>query len=71
MKTIYTTFQPAQAHVIGSCLEAAGYHPEILNELAALCTDGYSLATGGIHVAVPDEEATDARALIDSASVPE
>ncbi len=71
MTTIYTTFQPAEAHVIASRLEASGYHPEVLNEMAALATDGYSLATGGIHVAVPEEEAVEARALIDAASQPQ
>ena len=39
--------------------------------MAALATDGYSLATGGIHVAVPEEEAVEARALIDAASQPQ
>ncbi|HAM70805.1 MAG TPA: hypothetical protein DCM86_04095 [Verrucomicrobiales bacterium] len=66
LATIFTTFQPIEAQLIRSRLEAAGLHPEVFNELSALSTDGYSLSTGGIQVKVPADEAEDARLLMDT-----
>lgn len=62
--TIFTALNPMDAHLIRSRLEAASFHPEIVNELSALSLDGYALAAGGILVQVPDNEVTDARALL-------
>ena len=42
----------------------AGGEVTTLNELAALSMDGYSMATGGILVQVPEEEAEEARELL-------
>ena len=64
--TVLNTFQPSEAQLIRSRLEAAGFHPEIFNELAALSMEGYSLATGGIQVKVPEPEAADVRELLDA-----
>ena len=65
--TVFTSFNPAEAQLIRSRLEAAELHPNVLHELAALSMDGYSMATGGIQVQVPDDEAEEARELISSA----
>jgi hypothetical protein len=62
--TIHTAFNPMDAQLIKSRLEAADLHPTVTHELSALSLDGYALAAGGILVQVPDEEAADARELI-------
>jgi len=64
--TVFQTFNPAEAQLIRSRLEAAGYFAQVQHELSALSMDGYSMAAGGILVQVPDDVAADARALIDS-----
>ena len=66
--TVFRSFSPAEAQLIRSRLDAADIPAEVVNELAALSMDGYSMATGGIRVQVPDEYAAEARALIDSAN---
>lgn len=63
--TVFNTFQPYEAHLLRSRLEAAGFHPEIFNELAALSIEGYSLATGGIQVKVPEPEVEEVRELLE------
>jgi hypothetical protein len=62
--TILNTFQPMEAQLIRSRLEAAGFHPEVVNELSAFSVEGYSMATGGIQVKVPEFELTDATELL-------
>jgi len=62
--TVYSTFSSADAHLVRSRLEASDLHATVNNELAALSMDGYSMATGGILVQVPEEEAEEARELI-------
>jgi Putative prokaryotic signal transducing protein len=66
--TVFRSFSPAEAQLIRSRLDAADIPAEVVNELAALSMDGYSMAGGGIRVQVPDEYAAEARALIDSAN---
>jgi len=66
--TVFRSFSPAEAQLVRSRLDAADIPAEVVNELAALSMDGYSMATGGIRVQVPDEYAAEARALIDSAN---
>jgi len=64
--TISRSFNPADAQLIRARLEAAGFHAVVANELAALCFEGYALGTGGIRVQVPDTEAEEATAFLDS-----
>jgi hypothetical protein len=64
--TVYTAFNPAQAHLMGARLEASDFLVNIKSESAALGTDGYGMAVGGIQVQVPEDQAEDARALIQS-----
>jgi len=66
--TVFSTFSPAEAHVVRSRLEASGFHAEVKNELAALSIEGYSMATGGIEVQVLENQLEDARELIDTSS---
>ena len=64
--TVYTAFSSADAQLIRSRLDAAGFHAVVQHELAALSMDGYSMAAGGILVQVLETEATEARELIES-----
>jgi Putative prokaryotic signal transducing protein len=65
--TVFRSFSPAEAQLVRSRLDAADIPAEVVNELAALSLDGYSLATGGILVQVPEAYAAEAKALIASA----
>ncbi|MBI2946751.1 MAG: DUF2007 domain-containing protein [Verrucomicrobia bacterium] len=62
--TVFKTFSAAEAQLVRSRLEVAGYQAEVAHELASLSMDGYSMATGGILVQVPDDQAEDARSLV-------
>lgn len=62
--TIFTTFNPAEAQIIRSRLDASGFPVEVKNELSSLSIEGYSMATGGIEIQVPEDRAEDARTLI-------
>ncbi|HWD19078.1 MAG TPA: DUF2007 domain-containing protein [Verrucomicrobiae bacterium] len=64
--TIYTAFNPAQAELVRSRLEASGFLVFIKNRDAALTMDGYALAAGGILVQTPEDQAAEARELIQS-----
>lgn len=65
--TVFRTFNPAEAQLIRSRLEAAGLNAEVTHELAALSMEGYSMTTGGVWVQVPADQAEEAKQLIDSA----
>ena len=62
--TVSTAFNPADAQLTRSRLEAAGFHAIVTNELSALSMDGYALAAGGIRVQVPESEAADAKEFL-------
>jgi len=62
--TVYRAFNPADAQLIRSLLEAAGIPAMVADETAALSTEGYSMTTGGIRVQVAEEHVEDARYLI-------
>jgi len=66
MVTVSTAFNPADAQLVRSRLEAAGFDAVVKNELSALSMDGYGLAVGGILVQVPEAEAADAREFLNS-----
>lgn len=63
--TIATLFNPADAQLVRSRLEVAGFHPEVLHELSSLSMDGYALSAGGIRVQVPEAEAAEAREFLE------
>lgn len=62
--TVFTSLNLAEAQLIRSRLEAAGLHVLVADEMSALSIEGYSLATGGIRVQVPDVDAELALELI-------
>lgn len=68
--TISTAFNPADAQLTRSRLEAAGFQAIVADELAALSMDGYAMATGGIRVQVPSEEAEEAKAFLAADDAP-
>ena len=61
---VYMAFNSADAQLVWSRLDAAGFHAEVFNEIAALAMDGYALAAGGIQVKVPESEAAEALAFL-------
>ena len=63
--TVYSTFSIAEAEVVRSRLDAAALHPEVANAIAAVSIDGYTQATGGVQVRVPEDEVESARMLIE------
>ena len=67
--TVFHAFSAAEAQLVRSRLEVAGYQAQVIHELASLSLDGYSMATGGILVQVPDEQAAEARELITAGPV--
>jgi len=69
--TIYKAFNPAEAQLVRSRLEAAGFHPFVADELSALSIDGYAITAGGIRVQVPESEAADAKEFLETPMTPE
>jgi hypothetical protein len=67
--TVYTTFNPADAQLVRSRLEASEFLVNVKNENAALSMDGYAMAAGGIQVQVPEDQVDDARELIESKDI--
>jgi hypothetical protein len=70
MVTVFTAFNPAEAHLVRSRLDAAGFHVSIKNEIAALTLEGYALAAGGILVQVPEAEAAEAKEFLNTPATP-
>ena len=70
MITVATAFNPADAQLVRARLDAAGFHPVVKNELAALSMDGYGLAVGGILVEVPAAEADEVREFLNAPDSP-
>jgi len=64
--TVARAFNPAEAQLIRSRLDAAKFHAVVMHELSALSLDGYALAAGGILVQVPDVEAADALEFLEA-----
>jgi hypothetical protein len=62
--TVYQAFNPADAQLVRSRLEAAGFHAVVQHELASLSLDGYAMAAGGILVQVVESEAADAKEFL-------
>lgn len=64
--TVFTALNPTDAHLARSRLEAAGFHPVVMHETAALSMEGYAMAAGGIRVQVPEDEVADAREFLNA-----
>jgi len=68
--TVFTSFSPAEAQLMRSRLEAAGFQAFVKNELSALSMDGYAMAVGGVQVQVPEDAAADAQELLAAGDAP-
>ena len=62
--TIHRSFNPAEADLIRSRLEAAQFQVFVAHADAALSLEGYALTAGGILVQVPEDQAEEAMALL-------
>jgi hypothetical protein len=60
---IFRTFDLAEAQLVRGRLVEAGFDAELMHENSAANLD---VAGGGVRVVVPDEQAAEARALIQS-----
>ena len=60
MKTVFSSFNSAEAQLVWSRLDAAGFPAEVANEITSMTMEGYSLAAGGILVQVPDDREAEA-----------
>ena len=67
--TLATNFNLADAELMRSRLEAAGFHPFIANQLSAGWIGGSSTATL-LHIEVPEVEAADAKEFLDTPATP-
>jgi hypothetical protein len=63
--TIATDFNLANAGMVCSRLDAAGFHPTITNENAAAWLGGTSTATM-LRIQVPEDEAANAKEFLDT-----
>ena len=64
--TLVTSFNLAEAGLICSRLEAAGFHPFMGNENASSWLGG-TMSTGTqMRIEVPENEATDAKEFLDA-----
>ena len=61
-----TAFNTVESQAICSRLQTAGFGASVEGEAAAFSMEGYSLATGGVRVQVPENEKSDARKLIEA-----
>lgn len=65
-KTVFKSFSAAEAQMIKSRLETAGFRPFVTDEIASMSMEGYSMSTGGIRVQVPEPESKQARELVEN-----
>lgn len=63
--TIQTALNSADAGLVRSRLEAAGFHPFIKDPNSTL---GAPVISEGIHIQVPEEEAVEARKFLDEST---
>jgi hypothetical protein len=64
MITVFESGDPAEAQLIRSRLEVAGFDAVIPNELSTFNIEHGTAAPGGTSVQVPEDRAEEARALI-------
>ena len=64
MITLSTELNIAEADLKFSRLEAAGFHP-FISQVASAIWGGTAIASGGIRVQVPEDEAAEAKEFLD------
>jgi hypothetical protein len=60
---VFRTFNLAEAQLVRGRLVEAGFQAEVMHENSAA---NFDVPGGGVRVVVPDEQAAEARALIQS-----
>ena len=65
-KIVFKSFSAAEAQMIKSRIETAGFNSFVTDEIASMSMEGYSMSTGGIRVKVPEEEFKLARELVEN-----
>jgi hypothetical protein len=68
--TIFKGWNLNEAELVRSRLEAAGFHPTVVNEYAANMFGGSSNALSPVSVEVPESEAADAREFLETPTAP-
>ena len=63
MVVVFRTFDLAEAQLVRGRLVGAGIRAELTSENSSA---NFDVASGGVRVTVPNEQADDARALIES-----
>ncbi len=66
LRTIYTTFNSADANLLQGRLEVGGFDAFIHGEMTGMTLGGGVFAAGGIRIQVPEDQADEARALIEA-----
>jgi hypothetical protein len=64
--TIATDFNLADAGLVCSRLDAAGFHPTLVNENASAWLGGTMSTATMLQIQVPESEAVEARAFLDA-----
>ena len=62
--TVFNGFNLADAQLVHSRLEAAGFHPVVINEYTAGVFGGGANAISPVSIQVPEAEADDAREFL-------
>jgi hypothetical protein len=66
LETIFKGWNLNEAELVRSRLEAAGFHPVMVNEYAANMFGGSTNALSPVSVQVPESEAADAKEFLDA-----
>ena len=64
--TIFNTWNPMEAQIIRSRLDASGLFVVVTHETAALMTEGSAMAIGGIKVQVAEADVAEAREILEA-----
>ena len=64
LRTVFRAFTSAEAQLVRSQLEAAGFIVFVADETSALSMEGYVLGAGGIRVQVPEDQEAAATDLL-------
>jgi hypothetical protein len=70
LATIFKGWNLNEAELIRSRLEAAGFHPVVVNEYAANTFGGSTNALSPVSIQVPESEAADAREFLETPTSP-
>ncbi|HJN89355.1 MAG TPA: DUF2007 domain-containing protein [Verrucomicrobiota bacterium] len=70
IKTVFRALNSAEAQLVRSQLEAAGFDVFVADESSALAVECYVVGVGGIRVQVPEDREEEARELLKSCGHP-